>query len=84
MKETQRKCQGCGLVQNRNLMIKITRTKEGLIINPKSKEVGRSIYVCKNKACVKNLIKKKRVKTGLKFNDFEAIKKIEDELLNLC
>ena len=76
MKETQRKCQGCGLVQNRNLMIKITRTKEGLIINPKSSQVGRSIYVCKNKSCVRNLIKKKRIKTGLKYNDFETIKKI--------
>ena len=84
MKATLRKCQGCGLVQDRNLMIKITRTREGLIINPKSKEVGRSIYVCKNESCIKNLIKKKRIKTGLKVNNFDDIKKIEDELLNLC
>ncbi len=77
----ERKCQGCNIKQNRDLMIKITKTIKGLKINPNSKELGRSIYVCKNIECIKNLIKKKRIKTGLKYGNQEEISKIEQELL---
>lgn len=77
----ERKCQGCNIKQNRDLMIKITKTPKGLKINPNSKELGRSIYVCKNIECIKNLIKKKRIKTGLKYSNQEEISKIEQELL---
>ena len=77
----ERKCQACNTKQDRSLMIKITKTKDGLKINPTSKELGRSIYVCKNIECIKKLIKKKRIKVGLKFNNQEEIAKIEQELL---
>ena len=77
----ERKCQACNIKQDRSLMIKITKTKDGLKINPNSKELGRSIYVCKNIECIKKLIKKKRIKTGLKYSNQEEIAKTEQELL---
>ncbi len=81
MQKINRKCQGCFKVQNRELMIKITKLNNGLLkINPSSKELGRSIYVCKNIECIKNLIKKKRIKSALKYTNANEIIKIEEEL----
>ena len=55
MKQIQRKCQGCLTVKNRDEMIKITRFSNGTLkINPTSKELGRSLYVCSNLDCIKN------------------------------
>lgn len=79
----QRKCQACGLIQDRDLMIKITKTTNGLKINPSSKELGRSVYVCKNPECIKILIKKKRIKGGLKYGNQEEIERIEKELITI-
>ena len=81
MKEIKRKCQGCLKIQERSLMIKITKLNDGkLKINPLSNELGRSIYVCKNENCIKTLIKKKKLKTALKYSNMEEIAKIEEEL----
>lgn len=80
---TERKCQGCNIKKDRSEMIKITKLPSGLKINPNSKELGRSIYVCKNPDCIKILLKKKRIKTGLKYSNIEEIERIEQELLNM-
>ena len=80
---TERKCQGCNIKKDRNLMIKITKLPQGLKINPNSKELGRSIYVCQNLNCIKQLIKRKRIKIGLKYNNQNDILKIEGELLRM-
>ena len=81
MKEIKRKCQGCLKIQERSLMIKITKLNDGkLKINPLSNELGRSIYVCKNEDCIKALIKKKKLKTALKYSNMDEIAKIEEEL----
>ena len=77
----ERKCQGCNTKKDRTQMIKITKLSSGLKIDPSSKELGRSIYVCKNPECIKTLIKKKRIKTGLKYSNQEEISRIENELL---
>ena len=83
-KIVERKCQACGIIINREELIKITKLQDGSIkINPNSKELGRSIYVCKNKECLKILIKKKRIKTALKVQNQNEISKIETQLLNL-
>ena len=80
-KETKRKCQGCFEIKDRSNLIKITKLKNGsLKINPTSKELGRSVYVCKNEECVRLLIKKKRIKTALKYSDMKEIARIEEEL----
>ena len=65
-------------------LIKITKLKDGTLkINPNSNELGRSAYVCKNLECIQTLIKKKKLKSALKYTDFEMIAKIEQELLKL-
>ena len=79
----ERKCQGCNIKQDRNLMIKITTLTQGLKINPSSKELGRSIYVCKNIECIKKLIKRKRIKIALKYSNQEQISIVEQELLRM-
>ena len=79
----ERKCQSCNIKKDRNLMIKITKLKDGLKINPSSKELGRSMYVCSDVECIKKLIKKKRIKSALKYYNQEEITRIEQELLRL-
>jgi len=78
-----RKCQGCGKISNREDFIKITLNGGKLYINPTSKILGRSLYVCPNIQCVKTLIKKKRITGALKFKNFEEIKTAEEALLKM-
>ena len=83
-KEIKRKCQACASIKNRQELIKITKINDNEIkINPNSKELGRSVYVCKNIECIKLFIKKKRIRSGLKFNNNAEIQKIENEILSL-
>lgn len=80
----ERLCQSCRNKFNRADLIKITKVDENnLSLNPSSKVLGRSLYVCKNLECVKNLIKKKRLRGALKFNNQEEIERIESELLKM-
>lgn len=80
-KITKRKCQGCFEIKDRTSLIKITKLQDGTLkINPNSKELGRSVYVCPNCECVKNFIKKKRLKNALKAVNMEEIEKIENFL----
>lgn len=75
-----RKCQGCKTVKSRDEMHKITLVGGTLHINPNSKIFGRSLYVCKNEECIKNLIKTKGIRRALKYNNEEEIKRVEKEL----
>ena len=84
MKEIKRRCQGCFNIKDRKELIKITKLKDNTLkINPSSKELGRSVYVCKNEECIKSFIKKKRIKIALKYNNQAEITKIEEELKSL-
>lgn len=84
MNEIKRKCQGCQALFSRSELIKITKLIDGTLkINPSSKELGRSVYVCKNSECVKILIKKKKLKTALKYSNMDEILRIEEELKKL-
>ena len=81
MNEIKRKCQGCLKLINRNELIKITKLIDGTLkINPNSKELGRSVYVCKNPECIKIFIKKKKLRTALKYSNMEEISRIEELL----
>ena len=65
-------------------MIKITKLKNGTLkVNPSSKELGRSVYVCKNPDCVKIFIKKKKLKTALKYSNMDEILKTEEIIKSL-
>ena len=79
----KRKCQACNTVKEIKELIKITKINNSLIINPNSNQLGRSAYVCKNKECICTLIKKKRLKNALKYNNMEEIEKIHEQLLKL-
>ena len=82
-KEIKRKCQSCTKLINRDELIKITKLQNGLLkINPNSNELGRSVYVCKNSECIKLFIKKKKIKTALKYSNQEEILRIEEILKN--
>ncbi len=78
-----RKCQGCAKISDRENFIKITLNEDKLHINPSSKVLGRSLYVCPDIKCIKNVIKKKRLMTALKFKNFEEIQTVEAELLKM-
>lgn len=83
MKVKKRKCQGCCELKDADFMIKITKLHDKLKINPKSTELGRSMYICKNPECIKITIKKKRIKSALKFSNSSEIERIEKELKNM-
>ena len=76
----KRQCRACKNLKNREELIKITLFNDNLFINPDSKTLGRSVYVCKNEECIKNLIKFKGIKKGLKLNNDLKIKEIEEQL----
>lgn len=67
-KETLRKCIGCFESKNRAEMIKITRESSSgkIFINPNSKIFGRSVYLCYNKTCIENSLKKNKLAKFLK------------------
>lgn len=56
-------------------MIKITRVHgtRDIIINPDSRYFGRSSYICYNKECVLNALKKKKLEKSLKTGISEQI-----------
>ena len=74
--EHKRKCVGCGALINRDNLIKITFDKKTneIIINPNSKIFGRSVYLCYNKLCKLNAIKKNKLQKSLKTPISEELK----------
>lgn len=67
-KETLRKCIGCFETKKRAEMIKITRESSTgkIFINPNPKIFGRSVYLCYNKTCIENSLKKNKLAKFLK------------------
>ena len=81
-REIIRKCCVCATLKNRNNFIKITKLSDDVLkINPSEKDLGRSAYVCKSKECIKDLIKKKRLKNALKISNQNEIERVEKLLL---
>ena len=64
----ERKCVGCGMIKNRDGLIKITRehATDNIVINGHSKIFGRSAYLCYNKSCIENAFKKNKLQKILK------------------
>ena len=80
-----RKCVGCGKIENRNKLIKVTVSKPlgDIIVNGDSKTFGRSAYLCYNNSCIENAFRKDRLKKVLKSPVHEDLKgKVLDELRN--
>ena len=74
--EHKRKCAGCGALKDRNELIKITynKQKNEVVINPNSKIFGRSVYLCYNKMCIENALKKNKIGKALKAEISEELK----------
>ena len=83
--EVIRKCQGCGKIIDRSNLIKITKSsKTGEVrINPGSKFIGRSLYLCKNLECLKQILKKKKIQKEFKIKTNEEMDFIIVELTDL-
>lgn len=75
-KEILRKCIGCFESKNKTEMIKITREHSAgeIFINPNSKIFGRSVYLCYNKSCIENSLKKNKLAKFLKAALTEELK----------
>ncbi|OGI03792.1 MAG: hypothetical protein A2Y25_07210 [Candidatus Melainabacteria bacterium GWF2_37_15] len=63
-------------------MVKITRVHNtrNILINPPSTYFGRSSYICYNKECVQNVIKRKKLPKSLKT---EISQEIIEQIKNL-
>lgn len=79
--EIKRRCISCRELKNREEMIKITRYENHLIVEPDSKTMGRSAYICKNDECIKKMVKSKGIKRSLKFNNDVVIKQTEEKII---
>lgn len=79
--EIKRRCISCRELKNREEMIKITRYENHLIVEPDSKTMGRSAYICKNDECIKKMVKSKGIKRNLKFNNDVVIKQTEEKII---
>ena len=65
---TERRCVGCGTIKDRTELIKITKNSADgkVVVNPNSKIFGRSAYLCYNKQCVEQALKKNKLNKALK------------------
>ena len=63
-----RKCVGCGEIKDASEMMKLTKNyiSGDIEINPNSKIFGRSAYLCYNKQCVEQALKKNKLNKALK------------------
>ncbi len=61
-KKPERTCMGCNEQKEKNNLLRIVRTKEGLIeVDPTGKKNGRGAYICKSEDCLNKVIKTKRL-----------------------
>ena len=72
----ERKCIGCGMMKDRNELIKITRENNdgNVVINHSNKIFGRSVYLCYNESCIENAFKKNKISKVLKTSIPEDLK----------
>lgn len=63
-----RQCACCKEYKSKEELIRITKDHktDEIVINNDNIAAGRSIYVCKNKQCIQNILKKKRIESSLK------------------
>ncbi len=74
--EHLRKCVGCGTLKNRKNLIKLTLNNQNneIVFNTDTKIFGRSAYLCYNKSCIINALKKNKLQKSLKAPISEELK----------
>ena len=61
-KKPARRCMGCNESKEKNELIRIVKSKEGIIeIDLTGKKNGRWAYICKKEDCLNKVIKSKRI-----------------------
>ena len=61
-KKPLRTCMGCNQPKEKNELIRIVKSKEGIIeVDLTGKKNGRGAYICKDENCLEKLIKSKRL-----------------------
>ncbi len=75
-KKFLRQCVSCRLIKPKEQLIRITKNykTKTIQINYNSQIQGRSVYICKNKECLENALKKKKIEHYLKSELTENIK----------
>lgn len=70
----ERQCVACGVKQDRLSFIRILRNAHGnYIVNPSSKEFGRSYYLCPDEKCLTKTTKHNKYKNKFDFHILEEI-----------
>jgi len=79
-----RKCIVCGKITDKNLLDRISKSKDGEIrLDPRKTEDGRGAYICKNNECPALLIKKGGLNRSFKKKVSEEVQnRILEELIN--
>lgn len=61
-----RTCMGCNIKKPKKELIRIVKTKEGIIcIDKTGKQEGRGAYICNSVECLEKVIKSKRLEKVL-------------------
>ena len=83
MEDRQRMCIVCREMQDKKLLLRIVKTKEGdILIDKTGKKNGRGAYICKSEECLNKLIKQRSLNKAFKMNIDESIyKEIVEEIL---
>ena len=65
-KKPTRTCMGCNQLHEKNELLRIVRSKEGLVeVDLTGKKNGRGAYICKKEECLDKVIKSKRLQRVL-------------------
>lgn len=65
-KKPTRRCMGCNESREKNDLIRIVKSKDGIIeVDLTGKKNGRGAYICRNEECLNKVIKSKRLQRAL-------------------
>lgn len=79
-----RKCVGCGEMKDKRTLVRIVRSKEGVIsVDLTGKKPGRGAYICKDAECLNKAQKAKRLERSfsaqIEPDIYERLRKELDE-----
>ncbi len=83
MQKPMRRCVGCGISKEKNLLIRVVRDTEGNIhLDPTGRANGRGAYICRDEKCLEQAIKKKGLDRTLKVSvPDEVAEQLKKELM---
>jgi len=81
----QRTCVGCRTASAKREFVRVVRTPEGGVeVDPSGKRAGRGAYVCAQRSCWEEAIKKDRLaralRTTISAPDRDALRRYAEEL----